>query len=87
MIRRGPDWRRWQLEAGEDFFQELVFVYRRGDDLLRIAVEARSHDAAGSPYRARVAGGRDPRANAAIGAGNSLEAAVGSLLDQLGHGD
>jgi hypothetical protein len=86
MIRHGPDWRRWQLEAGEDFYQELVFVYRRGDDLLRIVVEARSHDAAGAPYRATVAGARDPRVNAAIGSGNSVEAAVGSLLDQLSEG-
>lgn len=86
MIRHGRDWRRWQLEAGEDFYREMSFVYRRGDHILNILVEERSHDAAGSPYRARVLGTRDPKANAALGTGNSLEAALDSLLDQLLEG-
>jgi hypothetical protein len=83
MIRHGPDWRRWQLEAGEDFYRETAFVYRRGDEVLRIVLEEHSHDAAGPPYRARVIGARDPMVNAAAGSGNSVEAAVDSLLDQI----
>jgi hypothetical protein len=83
MIRQGPDWRRWQLEAGEDFYRELSFVYRRGDEVLQLIVQERSYDSAGAPYRATVVGGNDPRANASVGSGNSVEAAVDSLLAQL----
>ena len=86
MIRRGSDWRRWQLEAGEDFYREAVFLYRRGDEVLRILVEEHLHDSAGAPFRSRVTGSRDPNVNAAAGSGNSLEAAIDSLLGQLSSG-